>query len=78
MYWLKTYQVPQGGRGSRGRPVINLLPLQKDEQISAILPVHDMQADSFIVMATSLGTIKKVALKEFEKQAGQWKNCDWF
>ena len=52
VYWLKTYQVPQAGRTARGRPIINLLPLENDEQISAILPIKTYDPDRFIFMAT--------------------------
>ncbi len=67
VYWLKVYQVPQGGRAARGRPVVNLLPLEKDEQISAILPIREFDEKHFIFMATSKGTVKKVPLTEFER-----------
>lgn len=65
VYWLKTYQVPSGSRAARGRPIVNLLPLEKDEQISAILPIKKFDADQFIFMATQQGTVKKVPLTEF-------------
>lgn len=73
VYWLKTYQVPQGGRQSRGRPVVNLLPLEKDEAITAILPVNSYDDTHFIFMATALGTVKKVPLTEFERQRSSGK-----
>lgn len=65
VYWLKTYQVPQGGRIARGQPIVNLLPLEKDELITAILPVQQFDETHFIFMATQNGTVKKVALTEF-------------
>jgi len=68
VYWLKVYQIPQGGRGSRGRPVVNLLPLQKDERINAILPVREYTEDNFVFMATEKGTVKKVPLTAFARQ----------
>lgn len=68
VYWLKTYQVPQAGRMARGRPVVNLLSLAKDENISAILPVKDFSASLFVFMATEQGYVKKVPLGEFERQ----------
>ena len=68
VYWLKTYQVPQGGRQSRGRPIINILPLESGEQISAILPIKNYDQNNFVFMATAFGTVKKVALSEFERQ----------
>ena len=65
VYWLKVYQVPQGGRVARGRPVINLLPLEQDEAISAILPIKDFNEKQYVFMATMKGTVKKVPLNEF-------------
>jgi DNA gyrase subunit A len=67
VYWLKTYHVPQGGRASRGRPVINLLPLAKDEEINAILPIKEFDPKRFIFMATADGYVKKVSLTEFSR-----------
>lgn len=65
VYWLKVFQIPQGSRQSLGRPVINLLPLEKNEKINAILPVRVYADDHYIVMATAQGTVKKVALSQF-------------
>jgi len=65
VYWLKTYQVPQGGRVARGQPIVNLLPLEKEELITAILPVAQFDENHFIFMATQKGTVKKVTLTEF-------------
>jgi len=65
VYWLKTYQVPQGGRIARGQPIVNLLPLEKEELITAILPVAVFDENHFIFMATQNGTVKKVSLTEF-------------
>ena len=56
VYWLKVYQVPQASRGSRGKPIVNLLPLEDGERINAVLPVKDYAEDSFVFMATSGGT----------------------
>jgi DNA gyrase subunit A len=67
VYWLKVYEVPEGGRASRGRPMVNLLPLEKDEQISAILPVKKFEADHYVFMATQQGLVKKVVLSDFSK-----------
>ena len=67
LYWLKTYQIPQGGRSSRGRPLVNILPLQEGERISTIMPIREFQADHFVFMATSQGTVKKVKLTEFSR-----------
>lgn len=65
VYWLKVYQIPQGSRQSRGRPMINLLPLEESEKISAILPVKEYREDHYVFMATSQGTVKKVSLSQF-------------
>jgi DNA gyrase subunit A len=67
VYWVKVYDVPQAGRGARGRPIINLLPLDETEQVNAILPVRDFEAGGFVFMATSDGTVKKTALAEFSR-----------
>lgn len=67
VYSLKVYEVPEGGRGSRGRPMVNLLPLAKDEQISTILPVKQFEEDYYVFMATQHGYVKKVALNDFAK-----------
>ena len=67
VYWLKVYQVPQGGRVSRGRPIVNLLPLQHDERITAILPTREFSEDRFVFMATEQGAVKKVSLQEFAR-----------
>ena len=66
-YWLKVYELPQSGRTSRGKPIVNLLPLQEGERINAILPVKDFQQDAFVFMATSKGTVKKTPLKDFSR-----------
>ena len=67
VYWLKVYELPQSGRTSRGKPIVNLLPLQEDERINAILPVKDFEQDAFVFMATSKGTVKKTPLKDFSR-----------
>jgi DNA gyrase subunit A len=67
VYWLKVYQIPQATRQSRGRPIINLLPLEKGERINAILPVKEYVEDKFIFMATENGTVKKTSLKHFSR-----------
>jgi DNA gyrase subunit A len=67
MYWLKVYQVPQASRGSRGKPIVNLLPLEEGERISAVLPIKDYAEDSFVFMATSGGTVKKTQLSQFSR-----------
>lgn len=67
VYWLKVYQVPQGGRTSRGRPVVNLLPLAKDEHISTILSIRHYDKSHFVFMTTAQGSVKKVTLAEFSQ-----------
>jgi DNA gyrase subunit A len=67
VYWLKVYQIPVAGRQSRGRPMVNLLPLEEGERITSILPVRDYDEDHFIFMATANGTVKKTALPQFAR-----------
>jgi DNA gyrase subunit A len=67
VYWLKVYQMPMAGRGSRGKPIVNLLPLDDDERINAVLPVRDYDENQFVFMATSSGTVKKTALTNFSR-----------
>jgi len=67
VYWLKVYQIPQATRQSRGRPIINLLPLEKGERINAILPVKEYTSNKFIFMATENGTVKKTSLEHFSR-----------
>ena len=67
VYWLKVYELPQSGRTSRGKPIVNLLPLQEGERINAILPVKDFDQDAYVFMATSQGTVKKTPLKDFSR-----------
>jgi DNA gyrase subunit A len=68
LYWLKVYQLPLASRTSRGRPIVNLLPLADDERITAILPVREYQDDKFIIMATASGTVKKTPLTAYSNQ----------
>ena len=68
VYWLRVFQIPPAGRASRGRPVINILPLEEDERVTAMLPVHEYREDQFIFMATSNGTVKKTPLMHFSRQ----------
>ncbi len=69
MYWLKVWEVPAGSRGSRGRPIVNMFPLQEGEKITVVLPVtgdnRTFPADRYIFMATSMGTVKKTPLDDF-------------
>ena len=67
MYWLKVYQVPQASRGSRGKPIVNLLPLEEGERINAVLPIREYTEDSYVFMATSGGTVKKTPLTQFSR-----------
>src|SRR6266536_1942844 len=67
VYWLKVYNVPQGGRISRGKPIVNLVPLLEHEKITAILPVKEFVDDRFVFMATAHGTVKKTPLSEFSR-----------
>ncbi|SEO69870.1 DNA gyrase subunit A [Aquisalimonas asiatica] len=66
-YWLKVYELPQGSRNSRGKPIVNLLPLESDERINAVLPVQAFTEDQFIFMATRSGTVKKTPLTHFSR-----------
>ncbi|OZI24953.1 DNA gyrase subunit A [Bordetella genomosp. 7] len=65
VYWLKVWEVPQGTRGSRGRPIVNMFPLADGEKITVVLPVKEFSEDSFVFMATSRGTVKKTPLSDF-------------
>ncbi len=68
VYWLKVYQIPLAGRGSRGRPMVNLLPLEEGERVTSILPVEEYTEGYYIFMATLNGTVKKTALTDFSRQ----------
>ncbi|HEX6609323.1 MAG TPA: DNA gyrase subunit A, partial [Hyphomicrobiaceae bacterium] len=67
VYWLKVYEVPQGSRSSRGKPIVNLVPLMEHEKITAVLPVSEFDDDHFVFMATAMGTVKKTALSAFSR-----------
>jgi DNA gyrase subunit A len=67
VYWLKVYSVPQGSRASRGKPIVNLVPLMEHEKITAILPVKEFDDNHFIFMTTAMGTVKKTPLSEFSR-----------
>ncbi|MFP1811793.1 DNA topoisomerase (ATP-hydrolyzing) subunit A [Lonsdalea quercina] len=67
LYWMKVYQLPEASRGARGRPIVNLLPLEPNERITAILPVREYDEGLNIFMATASGTVKKTALTEFSR-----------
>ncbi|MFT4823706.1 MAG: DNA gyrase subunit A [Halioglobus sp.] len=68
VYWLKVFHIPLASRNSRGRPMVNLLPLDKDERVTSILPVEDYTQGHFIFMATENGTVKKTELTNFARQ----------
>ena len=67
VYWLKVYNVPQGSRNSRGKPIVNLVPLVDSEKITAVLPVKEFTDNQFVFMATAMGTVKKTPLSEFSR-----------
>ena len=66
-YWLKVYQLPQAGRNARGKPIVNLLPLEEDERINAVLPIREFAEDKYVFMATTSGTVKKTPLSAFSR-----------
>lgn len=68
LYWLKVYQLPLASRAARGKPIVNLLPLEADERITAILPVREYEEDKYIFMATAFGTVKKTPLTAYSRQ----------
>ncbi|MEQ8955110.1 MAG: DNA gyrase subunit A, partial [Gammaproteobacteria bacterium] len=68
VYWLKVFHIPVASRTSRGKPIINILPLEEGERITAMLPVNEYRADHFVFMATAQGTVKKTALTSFARQ----------
>ncbi|HCD06144.1 MAG TPA: DNA gyrase subunit A, partial [Methylophaga sp.] len=67
VYWKKVYELPQGGRTARGKPIVNLLPLDEGERINAVLPIREFEADKFIFMATASGTVKKTPLVDYSR-----------
>jgi len=67
LFWLKVYEVPQGGRAARGKPIVNLLKLEEGEKVTAILPVKEFDDAHFVFMATALGTVKKTPLSDFSR-----------
>ncbi len=68
VYWLRVFQIPIASRASRGRPVVNILPLEEGEQITAMLPVDEYRENEFIFMATENGTVKKTPMMDFSRQ----------
>lgn len=73
VYWLRVFNLPVASRIARGKPIVNLLPLESDERINAILPIREFNEDEFIFMATESGTVKKTRIKEFEKPRANGK-----
>jgi len=67
VYWLKVYQLPQAGRNARGKPMVNLLPLEEGERISAVLPIREYEEGRYVFMATEQGTVKKTPLADFSR-----------
>jgi len=67
LYWLKVFEVPQGSRSSRGKPIVNMFPLEEGEKITAVVPVKEFDQDHFVFMATAQGTVKKTPLDEFSR-----------
>ncbi len=67
VYWVKVYEVPQGSRNSRGRPIVNMFPLQDGEKINVVLPVREFSEDKYVFMTTALGTVKKTPLEAFSR-----------
>jgi len=67
MYWLRVYNLPQASRTARGKPIVNLLPLEEDERISAVLPLKDFQQSGYVLMATASGVVKKTPLEDFSR-----------
>ncbi|KZN50984.1 DNA gyrase subunit A [Pseudoalteromonas luteoviolacea] len=68
LYWLKVYQLPLASRQARGKPIVNLLPLEADERITTILPVREYEEDKYVLMATANGTVKKTPLTAYSRQ----------
>jgi len=67
VYWIKVYELPNASHASRGKPFVNLLPLDQDEQVNAVLPVRDFPDDQFVVFATANGTVKKTPLSDYSR-----------
>jgi DNA gyrase subunit A len=67
VYWIKAFQIPQGSRGAKGRPMINILPLVAEERITAVMPMQEFTSDHFVFMATANGTVKKTPLEQFSR-----------
>jgi len=65
LYWLRVWEVPQGARGARGKPIVNMFPLAEGEKITVVLPIKSFDEQHYVFMATAMGTVKKTALAEF-------------
>ena len=68
VYWLRVFQIPQGSRGAKGRPLVNMLPLEADERVTALLPLRAVPDDAFVFMATANGTVKKTPVARFARR----------
>ena len=68
VYWLRVFMIPQGSRSAKGRPLVNLLPLDNDERITSLLPIKDLSTDAFVFMATASGKVKKTPAVQFSRQ----------
>ena len=75
VYWTKVYQLPEAGRNSRGKPIINLINVEKDERVAAILPIKEFVEGQYVVMGTQKGTIKKTNIMEFSNQRSNGKKA---
>ena len=73
VYWLRVFELPQASRVSRGKPIVNLLPLEEGERINAILPIREYCGDSYVFMATNSGLVKKTSLMEFARPRSNGK-----
>jgi DNA gyrase subunit A len=67
LYWIKTYRLPLAGRNARGRPIVNILPLEENERITAMLPISEFVDDRYVLMATAFGTVKKTELSQYSR-----------
>ncbi|MCY4154905.1 MAG: DNA gyrase subunit A [Gammaproteobacteria bacterium] len=67
LYWLKVYELPRASRAAKGKPIVNLLPLDEGERINAVLPIREFSDDLYVFMATANGTVKKTSLKSFSR-----------
>src|SRR5207237_5163421 len=67
LYWLKVFEVPAGSRSARGKPIVNMFPLEQGEKITAVVPVKEFDEDHYVFMATAQGTVKKTPLDEFSR-----------